>query len=175
MAGTSIELNPFEIEVIDLLITSIAKQQNKTYYRRNPVDSAKNIFTAQKEGICAELAFCKIKNLYPDLSIHEKVQLVDCVWRGYKVDVKNTTTGRLLIQKDDSGVFGNPIEIYVLMIGKIPRYQYFGWAWKWELIRRENIRNLGDYHHKPFCLDIPALHTEDPTPKQSIMRELDKA
>jgi hypothetical protein len=42
------------------------------------------------DAMGAELAFCKAVNLYPDLNTSVRPHIYDCLYRGYKVDVKHT-------------------------------------------------------------------------------------
>lgn len=80
-------------------------------------------------GFGAEVAFCKIANVYPDFTTHIRSGGEDCILsNGIKVDVKWTSLDppRLLVkqymkQKGDVGV-------YVLMIGEYPKYSVVGFA-----------------------------------------------
>jgi hypothetical protein len=93
------------------------------------------------DGFGAEMAFCKIANCYPDLKIGLDNDY-DCLYNGLKIDVKQTKykKGRLLatLKKTNSDV-----DIYVLMIGEFPNYEFIGWARKDDLIKPENIKDLG--------------------------------
>ena len=98
----------------------------------------------ETEGIAGEIAFCKLFNLYPDLSVDTVTQSTDvgdCVYKGYKVDVKTTSykSGRLLSvhwKNDD-------IEVYALMIGTIPTYEFKGFAYASELKSDKHLTDLG--------------------------------
>jgi hypothetical protein len=108
------------------------------------------------DGIAAELAFCKIVNLCPDLTIGPRSGGFDCHTRsGLTIDVKTTRypNGKLLAtlgkQLDDA-------DIYVLMVGEFPTYSWVGWAEASELLDEANILNLG--HGPTYALDQSQLH-----------------
>jgi hypothetical protein len=78
----------------------------------------------------AEMAFCKLLNVYPDFN--DKPGTYDCIsHNGNKIDVKYTKIehGRLLCR------FGSNshASIYVLMTGTFPKYVYRGFATRDEL------------------------------------------
>lgn len=94
------------------------------------------------EGIAAEIAFCKLANVYPDLD-PSSPKKEDCVLRdGRRVDVKATVhnNGRLVVarwkQPDD-------VDLYALMIGKFPTYRCAGIMTSDEIIRGDRLKSLG--------------------------------
>jgi hypothetical protein len=93
------------------------------------------------EGIAGEIAFTKLANIYPDFQV-KKIKDVDCIYKGWGVDVKTTSykNGRLLATMKKAN---NKAEVYVLMVGEMPIYEFKGWLFADELFRRENIINLG--------------------------------
>ena len=95
------------------------------------------------EGVGAEFAFCKAFNYWPDLTVGPKSGGWDVKTRsGQTVDVKVTryADGRLLATtkktKSDS-------DLYVLMVGKFPTYELKGYTTADELLREENLADLG--------------------------------
>lgn len=94
------------------------------------------------EGIAAEIAFCKLANVYPDLDMTGP-KAEDCVLRdGRSVDVKSTIyeTGRLLaVRWKESG----SVDIYVLMVGKFPTYRCAGFMSSKDLLDECRVINLG--------------------------------
>jgi len=66
-------------------------------------------------GICAEFAFCKHFNLYPDIGV-EKAKPVDCVMGGFTIDVKGTKYhhGHLILRKTSNH---EACDLYVLVTG----------------------------------------------------------
>lgn len=94
------------------------------------------------EGAGAEVAFCKIANVWPDTEPGAKA--VDAWTRiGIAVDVKSTwrEDGRLLAGRwKKSG----EVAAYVLMIGKFPTFKCVGFMPAEKLISNERLRNLGN-------------------------------
>ena len=109
-------------------------------------------------GICAEIAFCKLCNLFPDAEIRPQAGTWDCsLPEGHKVDVKSTVypNGRLLATLKKRAGTSDEL-IYVLMIGEPPKFRFAGWAWAGELLREENIINLG--HGPGYGMEQADLH-----------------
>lgn len=89
------------------------------------VDTNRTDAEIDLQGAGAELAFCKMFNVYPDLDTHSYAEF-DCVTRtGLLTDIKSTTNpnGRLLAPPWKSK---NKAEVYVLMIGEFPEYRCAG-------------------------------------------------
>ena len=108
------------------------------------------------DGIGAELAFCQLTNLWPDLSIKPRKGGADCrSHRGKTIDVKTTrhSGGRLLATTDKQL---EDADIYVLMVGSFPTYTWIGWATAEELLNRKNITDLG--YGPTYALEQSALH-----------------
>ena len=103
-----------------------------------------------EDGFGAEMAFCKLCNLYPDFSIGIRSGGHDCELGTKKIDVKQThyPNGRLLgyIKKKVT-----ECDINVLMIGRLPTFEYIGWVLSEDLIKKENISNLG--HGQTYALE----------------------
>lgn len=101
-------------------------------------------------GVGAELAFCRLFNVYPDLKIGVRKGSHDAIWSGYTVDVKGSTFrgARLLakLSKKDA-----PSDIYALMTGIFPEYTFRGMATKRELLVASRLTNLG--HGEGYAMD----------------------
>jgi len=108
------------------------------------------------EGIGSEFAFCKLLNLFPDLTVGARKGGHDCMMFSHKVDVKATKykTGRLLARTSKAM---EDSDLYALMIGEFPTYTFAGWAWNHELLKEENIIDLG--HGKGFALSQDQLNS----------------
>jgi len=105
-------------------------------------------------GVMAEYAFAKKFNTFPDLGLTPRSGSADGVLNGKRYDIKSTTykTGRLL-----STMKVNPdVDIYVLAIVDGNEVDLVGWAKKEELIKDENIVNLG--HGKGYALSQENLN-----------------
>jgi hypothetical protein len=94
------------------------------------------------EGIGSEFAFCKLFNLFPDLTVGARKGGHDCLLDSFKVDVKSTKykSGKLLARTSKTL---DDADIYALMIGEFPTYEFVGWSLNKELLKQENIINLG--------------------------------
>jgi len=151
-----IKLNSVEKD----LIKSIAKQR----YESNRGSGVKNAKIGNQsnestdiDGFGAELIVAKHLNLYPDLSINPRSGGTDLVSKkGKTIDVKQTQykTGRLLatLKKNSDD---NCSDIFVLVIGTFPDYEIIGWCYKEELLKEENILDLG--HGKGYALNQDRL------------------
>jgi hypothetical protein len=94
------------------------------------------------EGIAAELAFCKLANVYPDMET-ASMNPHDCHTRtGAAIDVKSTKYphGRLLAVrwKDASKV-----DLFALMVGTFPEYRLAGFMRSKDLIQADRLMDLG--------------------------------
>ena len=148
-------------EVVDLVHQIEIDETNSSYYRRNPVDNRQSKKEAQKQSFGAEIAFCKLVGAKPDLELHKNTILIDTIVNGQKVDIKQTKyfNGKLIVKETDTK--NSPIDVYALVIGTFPNYDYKGWAYKSEIIQEKNIKNLGYPNSNPYCLDQDKLHTEE--------------
>lgn len=104
------------------------------------------------EGMCGEIAFCKLFNIYPDLRVEVVTQLNDdgdCTYKGKRVDVKTTSykNGKLLTapwKKDN-------VDLYALMIGESPTYEFKGFAHASELKSKDKLQFLG--YNEVYCME----------------------
>lgn len=149
-----VNLNAAEQQIAKFL----AKQRHQEN-RRNGVENNRigpqSDWETDLNGIGAELAFAKLLNVYPDMSIGVRRGGSDCrSARGNRIDVKATQyqSGRLLAVK---GKRPSDADIYVLMVGRFPTYRWAGWATAQELIREDNITDLG--HGPTYALSQSEL------------------
>lgn len=94
------------------------------------------------EGIGAELAYCKLKNLWPDLSYGHRPD-EDCVGHdGERIDVKATRwpNGRLIVAQWKRG---KRPDKYALMIGEFPTYRFAGEMEAEHVFMDGNLADLG--------------------------------
>ena len=99
-------------------------------------------------GVMAEYAFAKRYNTFPDLGLTPRSGSADGILNGKRYDIKSTTykNGRLL-----STLKVNPdVDIYILAIVGDLDVDFIGWASKEQLVRKENIINLG--HGQGYAL-----------------------
>lgn len=141
------------------LVETIAKQRydsNRNDGVENKKIGPQSNEQTDKDGFGAELATAKFLNVYPDLSIQPRSGGFDLTTTsGCRVDVKHTTyeNGRLIatLKKKPEDADG-----YFLVTGTFPKYKIVGWATSDELIRPENIDNLG--HGEGYVLSQEKLH-----------------
>lgn len=108
------------------------------------------------EGIAAEIAFCKLFNVYPDLE-HSCKDPADAYTTSMgATDVKATKyrNGRLLAVKGKLGLI-HP-DSYALMIGEFPAYRFVGFVASGELLDENNLIDLG--HGETFGVTQSQLH-----------------
>lgn len=143
MLNTTITLSNFELKICELIA--------KNRYTNNRINCVKNSkIGAQSdeetdfEGICAEVAFCKLYNLYPDLSIHTRnidTDEGDVKLNGLSIDIKTTKykNGKLLAApwKKITG------DLFALMVGTAPTYVFKGFMKQNDLLIPSRLGNLG--------------------------------
>jgi len=110
-------------------------------------------------GMKAEYAFAKAFNTFPDLGLKPRSGSPDGFLNGKRYDVKSThhLDGMLLSTRKV-----NPdIDVYVLATVKNRCVRFVGWASKEELIKEDNLIDLG--YGKGYGLDqnqLKELHPE---------------
>jgi hypothetical protein len=122
------------------------------------------------QGIGAEIAFCRLLNVYPDTDTGHTPDH-DCVLpSGQTVDVKATKhpNGHLLVARWKSPA---AVQTYALMVGAFPSYRLAGFMPSAELFKDERLKNFGhgegyaaaqnelrfaDQGHRPFPHDMRA-------------------
>ena len=94
------------------------------------------------DGIAGEFAFCKVANVWPDMTIGARRGGHDAFLNGMSVDVKTTRcpTGHLLATIKKSTTAS---DVYVLVIGTVPEFRIAGWASAAQLLHPENIADFG--------------------------------
>jgi len=102
-------------------------------------------YEVNRQGIGGELAFCRLFHLYP----HEVFRIGstaedpgDAWMRGFAIDVKS-------LRKTDSDLLVpgwkevGEIPIHALMTGTFPTYRFRGFAWSEDIMKPENLTDLG--------------------------------
>ena len=99
-------------------------------------------YQTELDGIVGELAFCKWKNVCPDLSVSPRHGGVDAVVKGQRIDIKVTRRpdGKLIC---NIGKSANNVDVYILGIVKDNEVDFVGWAFAHELINDDTIVDLG--------------------------------
>lgn len=94
------------------------------------------------EGAGAELAFCKLANVYPALADDYTNQVDAWTRYGDRIDVKATRheRGRLLaVRWKQSG----KVDFFVLMVGTFPKYRCVGFFPSEDLLKSHRLISLG--------------------------------
>jgi len=120
--------------------------------RSNNVKDAKigkqSGMNADEMGFIAEFAWAKANNCFPDLGLSPRSGSADGKTGEHSYDVKAThrEQGRLLTTLKEN----NDVDYYVLAIVREKSVRFAGYAWKHELVKPENIIDLG--HGKGYGL-----------------------
>lgn len=107
-------------------------------------------------GLCAELVYCKIHNLYPDLDFGH-LPACDVMHGEWSVDIKYTKywNGHLLVPL---WKIEDHCDRYALVVGGPEVFEYVGYATAQEVFKDENIADFG--YGKTYSLSQDELHKE---------------
>lgn len=145
--GTKYTLNDME----QLIVQSVSEkrfQNNRNKNVKNSRIGDQSDESTDREGFGAEMAFCKLFNVYPDFSIEPRSSnddkgdaILPIETRG-SVDVKSTKyrTGRLITPTWKKK--GN-VDYYALMIGEFPSYEFRGFMGAEKLMQEDRVRDMG--------------------------------
>jgi hypothetical protein len=143
--GRIVELNLAEQEICKLVAKLRADNNDKNGIEDKKFRDNISNFQTHLEGFGGELAFAKIINVYPDFSIYSRNSVNDngdLQWNSKSIDVKTThiPNGRLITPY---WKVNSKVNIYVLMVGVFPKYEYKGYLYKEEFIIPNRLKNLG--------------------------------
>ena len=106
-------------------------------------------FEVDLQGFGGELAFCRLVNVFPDLTVHNRSAAKgedtgDCILDGLRIDVKTS-------KKDDAALWVpvrkiGTVDAYALMVGVFPTFRLVGVA-DTETVRAGKVHN--DSHFLP--------------------------
>jgi hypothetical protein len=145
------------LSVVEQAIVKGVAKQRFNNNRANGVYNAKigdqSNYDTDIEGFGAELAFCRLHNLYPDFSISPRSTNEDQgdailpIPNGI-VDVKGTKypTGKLITPTWKSK---DAVDVYALMVGEFPNYIFKGFMKSSDLMVSGRIGDMG-YGKKSF-------------------------
>lgn len=159
MSSNFVLLNPQEQALCRYLAKLRHNNARNKNVKNNKIGNQSDEMT-DLEGIGGEIAFCKLFNLYPDISIevrNSKTDKGDAVLNGLVIDVKTTKykTGRLLAApwKEPS------VDLYALMVGEIDKgYSFKGFMAYSELAKEERLLDLG--HGKGYAAEQQELELD---------------
>jgi hypothetical protein len=142
--GSTIALSPVEQTLCEIVAT-LRHDNNRSQGVSNSKRGSQSDFQTDLEGFAAELAFCKLLNLYPDLTIEPRTSTSDTgdvkLPDGRTVDIKVTryATGKLIaVPWKKAGV-----DLFALMVGQFPCYTFRGVMDSQELLAQERLGDLG--------------------------------
>lgn len=123
---------------------------NRGHQVKNSKVGPQSDYETDLDGLVAEIAFCRWKNICPDMTVKPRAGGADCIVDGRKVDIKATRRkdGRLLAVVSKSV---SDVELYVLAIVNNNEVTFAGWASAKELLQPTNIIDLG--HGPTYAMD----------------------
>lgn len=150
-----IRLDQGEIQVAHLIASMRQESAKDPRHTDRQVDPGRTGLAIAMEGACAELAWHKWRNTYPDLSHALVVGSCDGIYLGRRVDIKATSnpTGRLICNMHKAP---SNAEFFVLAVVSLPEIDFVGYAPREKLLSPKSIRDLG--HGPVFCLDRADLY-----------------
>lgn len=136
-----IELSPSEQKLCELIAQLRYESARGAGVRDQRIDTSGQMLDLN--GFGAELAFCKAFNLYPDFTVGPRHGGYDVkTHKGTTVDVKCTKyeNGHLVATKHKEK---GQSDIYVLVVGEMPRYKIVGYLEEDLLLSESNLKDLG--------------------------------
>jgi hypothetical protein len=136
-----VKLDPFEIEVCQYIGRRRSEVSRSTYAKVTKI-GAQDTVESDIQGFMAEYAFAKYLNVFPDFTLNPRSGGYDGITtKGARYDIKSTKNkkGNLLSTLKAN----NDVDIYVLAYVDDDSVEFIGWARKDELIREDNIKDLG--------------------------------
>jgi hypothetical protein len=94
-------------------------------------------------GAAGELGFCRMSNVYPNVSADSRPDFDVTIYSGVTVDIKTTTYphGKLLVALSKKN---SRVDLFALMTGEFPGpYVFRGFMSREELCTAEHVKNLG--------------------------------
>lgn len=142
-----------EMAVVSVL-AAMRHASNRSSQIENQRIGPQSNYQIEFDGLVAELAFCKWKNICPDMSVTPRKGGADCVVNGMSVDIKATRRpdGRLLAIKSKQQ---DSADTYVLGVVKENSVTFVGWAFTHELLDEKNLVDLG--HGPTYALEQSKL------------------
>jgi len=118
-------------QIIAKFVAEQRTSNNRNANTTNMRQSERTDFEIDLQGFAGELAFCRMANVFPDLTVHNRSASKgedngDCVVLGRRIDVKTSfrPDSALWVQKHKIGT----ADAYALMVGTFPTFQLVGMA-----------------------------------------------
>lgn len=142
--GTKIKLTLEDQAMVETIARDRYASNRKSGVRNAKIGPQSN-YETDLAGIGGEIAFCRLVDALPDLTIHPRSMITDTgdtMIDDMPVDVKTTmySNGKLLARIT---LGGKTDTLFVLMTGVFPRYTFAGCLPGTELLTDKRIVNLG--------------------------------
>lgn len=115
--GTVAELSPSELDVARFVCDTM-----DVILKDTPHHAGFQLAGSRLMGIQAEMAYCKMANVYPLSFDMRNLGKYDLIHSGYRVDVKSTEGKDMTVNEKQ----GNGADVYILMIRKGNRFEFMG-------------------------------------------------
>lgn len=135
--GMDIIFNNTEIKMARVWVDDIINAEGNEWMRTNFQDSPEKFESTIFNAYCGEMAFGKMSGLYPQFNADRNTLPQDFGENGWLMDIKTIISGYQFLDCNEQQI-KKKIDMYVLMIGEIPRFVFKGWATKKELFSPEN-------------------------------------
>jgi len=138
---TKVSLNEKE----QVLTRQKAQERNDWNRLQGNIDGSmgdKSSVTIDIEGMGGEIAFAKLAGLMPDLDTTSPKDNDIVMPNGTTVNVKAVSHYDPDLKLLKGGRI-RPVDVYLLMAGVFPDYEYRGWATSEELIQEKNLHDYG--------------------------------
>lgn len=138
----------------EMAVANVLAAMRQGINRGSGVNNAKvgpqSDFLTDLDGLVAEIAFCKFKNVCLDMTVQPRSKGADCIVDGRRIDIKATrrSNGRLLAVPSKTT---QDTDIFVLAIVDNNVVTFAGWAWAKDLLNDVNLIDLG--HGPTYALD----------------------
>ena len=150
--GQVISLNQAERKLAHFVAKN-RNGNNRHFNTTNLKISADDPATVDLEGVCGEIAFCKLFNVYPDIDTDREPPhplydaIIPPIPPGIRIDVKTTKyeSGKLLVDAR-KGSKTDGVDYYALMTGQFPGpYTFRGFIAKEHIIQPHKLGMLKGY------------------------------
>ena len=147
--GQVISLNQAERKLAHFVAKN-RNGNNRHFNTTNLKISADDPATVDLEGVCGEIAFCRLFNVYPDIDTDREPPhplydaIIPPIPPGIRIDVKTTKyeNGKLLVDAR-KGSKTDGVDFYALMTGQFPGpYTFRGFIAKEHIIQPHRIGTL---------------------------------
>lgn len=154
--GTKVQLNEAEQRLAKFLAKARYEKNRSTNTKDGKI-GPQDCSVTDLEGIAAEIAFCKMTNVFPDMQLEERPAFDATLHCGTTVDVKATKykNGRLLAVPGKVDKCAG-LDVYSLIVGEFPGpYEFKGFMKSEDLLRQERLTDLG--HGPTYAADQKEL------------------